>query len=337
MSCTCRRSLVADALENGVGVALVAALPGYTSTDMAMQHDWHLREKQDHLKQAAIQATQEMINWQHRHRMPDESKNEGGTETPEPAAGLPQEGLELEAPMRSYKRCVDSVLLERMAHADVFEIGTTPRFLFLLFGGSGVDQEEYERRSKTVIPIFGSVLEGLSNSNINAVMVYVSAPYDVPFNRFPTDPSSAATWNAHVLTELLEPWPQLPYFVSGFSGGAALALNGLEKDPRCFGGAALGADAIPPDFKCPNHWADKLRLYAAPHDRVCNHPANRRIAEALEGRGQAEEFELRSGGHSLPDYSTPDCLGELIRFAGSITPSAQAPGPGAHPGDAEKC
>ena len=115
-------------------------------------------------------------------------------------------------------------------------------------------------RSRSVIPIFGSVLERLEHRRLNLVMAHVTAPYDVPFNRFSADPSSADTWNAHVSAELLDPWSGLPYFVSGFSGGAALALNGLRRDPRCFGGAALGADAIPPEFVCPDHWAGKLRL-----------------------------------------------------------------------------
>lgn len=223
--------------------------------------------------------------------------------------------------MESYKRCVKSALLNRMAHADVFELGRTPRFLFVLFGGSGVDEEEYERRSKSVIPIFGEVLERLSKAGANLVMVYVSAPFDVPFARFGTDRPAAETWNAHVLTELLEPWLSLPYFVSGFSGGAALALNGLERDPRCFGGATLGGDGIPPGFVCPARWSGKLRLYGAPGDRVFNHPANRRIADDLEERGQAEQIELDSGGHQLTDYATPECLFELIRFAESIAPT----------------
>jgi predicted esterase len=222
--------------------------------------------------------------------------------------------------MRSYKRRIHSALLNRVAHADIFEVGAAPRFLFVLFGGSGVDEEEYERRSHTVIPVLGPVLERLAAGGMNVVAVYVSAPYDVPFNRFASNPAAAEAWNAHVLTELLEPWSKLPYFASGFSGGAALAFNGLQKDSRCFGGAALGADALPPGFVCPDHWAEKLRLYCAPHDRVCNHPANRRIADDLEGRGQAEQFELRSGAPQLADYATPECLGELIRFAGSVAP-----------------
>jgi hypothetical protein len=166
--------------------------------------------------------------------------------------------------MRSYKRRIHSALLNRVAHADIFEVGAAPRFLFVLFGGSGVDEEEYERRSHTVIPVLGPVLERLAAGGMNVVAVYVSAPYDVPFNRFASNPAAAEAWNAHVLTELLEPWSKLPYFASGFSGGAALAFNGLQKDSRCFGGAALGADALPPGFVCPDHWAEKLRLYCAP-------------------------------------------------------------------------
>ena len=57
VSYTYRHSFVTDALENGVGVAQVAELLGHTSTDMVMSHYQHLREKREHLKQAAIQAT----------------------------------------------------------------------------------------------------------------------------------------------------------------------------------------------------------------------------------------------------------------------------------------
>ena len=55
---TYRHSFVTDALENGVCVAQVAELLGHTSADMVMPHFQHLRGKREHLKQAAIQATQ---------------------------------------------------------------------------------------------------------------------------------------------------------------------------------------------------------------------------------------------------------------------------------------
>jgi hypothetical protein len=40
--------------------------------------------------------------------------------------------------------------LHRKAHADVFENGNRPRFLFVLFGGSGIDDAEYQNRANTV-------------------------------------------------------------------------------------------------------------------------------------------------------------------------------------------
>ena len=230
--------------------------------------------------------------------------------------------------MRSHKRLIHSALLNRMAHADVFEIGNGPAFLFMLFGGSGIDDEEYERRAQSVIPLFGQVLEDAARRVPSFVFAHVTAPYDLAFRGFPDDPPSAERWNAHVASELLEPWAALPYFVCGFSGGALLALSGLHRHPRCIGGAALGADALPRDFVCPEHWAGKLRLYATPNDTVCNHPANRRAAEALAAAGEAERFGLRSGGHRLSDYATQACLGELIGFAQGLTRGAAEAGNG---------
>lgn len=215
-----------------------------------------------------------------------------------------------------------SNLLRRMAHADVFELGASPRFLFVLFGGSGIDEDEYERRSKAVIPAFDHVLRTFSETN--AIMVHVTVPYDIPFARFAENASASELWKSHVLDELLSPWPNLPFFVCGFSGGVALALNGLHREARCFGGAALGADAIPKDFVCPDHWSEKLRLYSAPDDRVCHDPANRRVIETLEDRGVLEELHLRSGGHRLADYASAECLGEVLRLASSIVPASKS-------------
>jgi hypothetical protein len=207
---------------------------------------------------------------------------------------------------------IHSTLMGRIAHADVFKIGTAADLLFGLFGGSGINQQEYDRRGRSVIPIFEPLLDWLDKRPLNLVLVHITAPHDVPFTRFDSEPAAAATWNAHVATELLEPWSGLPWFVCGFSGGVALALNGVHRDSCCFGGAALGADAIPTDFVCPEHWTKPLQLYVAPQDRVCTRPDNRRIVEALVGRGQAEVVRLPSGGHSLADYCSTEGLGELI-------------------------
>src|SRR5581483_1436765 len=125
---------------------------------------------------------------QDRPARPDDSKSAGFP------AHLPNELPATEAAMRSHKRRIHSALLNRMAHADIFEVGDAPRFLFVLFGGSGVDEEEYERRSHTVIPVLGTVLERLAAGGMNVLAAYVSAPYDVPFNRFASNLAAAETW-----------------------------------------------------------------------------------------------------------------------------------------------
>ena len=213
--------------------------------------------------------------------------------------------------VNAYKRCIQSHILGRMAHADVFELSTMSAGLVVFFGGSGVDDEEYIKRSKTLVPVFDSVFDRNGESPIT--FVYICAPYDVPYNRFALERKALANWNAHVLTELLDPWNDLPFYVCSFSGGAALALNGVHQDPRCFGGAAFGADAIPASFKRPDHWMRPLQLYCGPHDAVCNHPANQELYARLELREQVSQVRLRQGGHRLVDYATPECLGEFVR------------------------
>jgi site-specific recombinase XerD len=52
-----RHSFATDALTRGVGIAQVADLLGHTSTDVVMRHYQHLRERTDHLRQAAVRAT----------------------------------------------------------------------------------------------------------------------------------------------------------------------------------------------------------------------------------------------------------------------------------------
>jgi integrase len=52
-----RHTFTTDALEHGAGIADVCELLGHTTTDMVMRHYQHLREKREHLRQAAIKAT----------------------------------------------------------------------------------------------------------------------------------------------------------------------------------------------------------------------------------------------------------------------------------------
>jgi hypothetical protein len=145
--------------------------------------------------------------------------------------------------------------------------------------------------------------------------VHVCAPFDGPIARFADFPGQRDRWNEHVLSELLGRWSALPFFVASFSGGSALTFNGVHEDERCFGGAALGTDAFPEQFKSPTHWRSRLRIYSARDDRVCNHPRNRETIDRLVCRGAADEIFLRVGGHRLEDYATMDCLGKLMQHA----------------------
>ncbi len=219
--------------------------------------------------------------------------------------------------MIKYKREFESVLLERAAHIDVIEVGENPQFVFLLFGGSGIDEEQYQMRSQTIIPVFDGVMESASNAGYRFIFIHVTAPYDIPYARFASEPDAARLWNSHVREELIGPWPALPMFVSGFSGGAALALNGVHLNANCIGGAAFGADAIPHKFELPKHWTNRLRLYSAPNDRVSNSSSNRRIVERLEICGYAEVKVMSRGGHSMADYATEEGVGGAIELAAS--------------------
>jgi integrase len=53
-----RHSFATEALANGAGLVEVCELLGHTSTDMVMRHYQHLGERREHLRQAAMKATQ---------------------------------------------------------------------------------------------------------------------------------------------------------------------------------------------------------------------------------------------------------------------------------------
>lgn len=219
---------------------------------------------------------------------------------------------------KSYKHAFMSRILNRDVHADVFELGSEPSRLVVFFGGSGIDEEEYARRGKSIVPIFDPLLESLAASDLNLAFMYVTAPYDVPFARFADFPDEKEKWNEHILEELIAPWQQFPVFLAAFSGGAALAFHGIHQSRRCCGGAAMGADGVPADFVCPEHWNAMLRLYAAPNDRVCHNPRNRELFEGLMRRGQVEELEMPFGEHRLADYIENGSVEDVLRFAATV-------------------
>lgn len=208
------------------------------------------------------------------------------------------------------KHFVESPLLGRRAYLDVFEFSADPEYLLLFFGGSGIDEGEYQRRGQSIIPIFDPLFAAVENCQLT--FVHVCAPFDVPFARFADFPDQLARWNEHVRLEILERWRGLPFFVASFSGGAALGFSGVHEDQCSFGGAALGVDALPEQFSSPAHWDSRLRIYSARDDRVCHQPRNRETIDRLVCNGEADEISLRAGGHRLEDYSTLECLGALM-------------------------
>ncbi|QDS97194.1 hypothetical protein HG15A2_04540 [Adhaeretor mobilis] len=223
-----------------------------------------------------------------------------------------------EEKMKKSKQRLNSKVLGpgRPVHADVFKLGPSTDRVVLLFGGSGISEEEYAERSETIIPVFDKLLQRLPESN--TTFLHATAPYDVPFARFENEPAQAEVWNQHVVSELLQPWKDLPYWACGYSGGAALALNGIHDRKYCVGGAVFGADQVPPDFTCPAQWARPLLMYRGKFDPVCHDPRNRDVASRLNDQGQAEVIDLSAGHHRLADYACHDGVGHLLTLAAAM-------------------
>ncbi len=226
--------------------------------------------------------------------------------------------------MKGTKLVARSGLLGREFHADAFLAGEAPRFLALMFGGSGVDEATYGARCATLVPAFDAALARLERE-ASFAFVYVTAPRDVPFARFDDEPEESARWNRHVCAELLplvETWlgaaRPLPRYLIGYSGGAALALSGHHLDAPCFGAGMLGADGLPERFLRGPGWPEPLTLYYNRDDAVFD--TARPAVDALVATGAAQHFRRLPGGHGLADYVANESFGELIRRAARTGP-----------------
>lgn len=206
--------------------------------------------------------------------------------------------------MKRYKHLVQSKILNRSAHADIFEIGVggDAANLYIFFGGSGIDESVYHERAESIMPLFDSSLLKLELRNVNAVLVFVTSPHDVSFERIASDSAVAQQWEQHVLDELCSQWQGHKFYLMAFSGGAALALNGLHRHPNCVGAAMFGADDFPTHWKGPEAWKHPVQLFCARDDRVCCAPVAMSRFKSLEKTGQVEWIECASGGHSLKNY-----------------------------------
>ena len=192
----------------------------------------------------------------------------------------------------------ESKVLGREVHLDVFEFGK-PTFNLLLFGGTGIDEEEYQLRKESIIPLFNH----LEDDKVEDVrIVYSTAPFDVPFARFGEFPNEISRWNRHVIEDVFERWKGDSFLVSSFSGSVSLVLNGIEKEKNCVGAAVLAPDGLRPDFSSPKHWQNRLIVFSSPSDRICSDPENRMIIETLVQSGEASEVEVAARSHTLFEY-----------------------------------
>ena len=139
-----------------------------------------------------------------------------------------------------------SRILNRDFHVDHFRPESTPCFQVLLFGGSGVNEEEYHRRMSSLVPVFGPYLDELEKEWLDTpfCFTYITAPYDLAFQRMSADDTMQEKWSAHIQQDLLPRLPELPIYWIGYSGGFILGWYALEDDKRCFGAGGLGADQL---------------------------------------------------------------------------------------------
>jgi hypothetical protein len=166
------------------------------------------------------------------------------------------------------------------------------------------------------------------------VLVYVTAPYDVPYARFeataralPEDEldalySETDRWNTHVATEILPLVPDAPLCLAAHSGGLALAWYGLEDHPTCIGLWALGADAISPSWVRGERWSGPAVIRYNRGDRV--RAANQHALAALSSRGVVRVVDTGTAehGHGLEDYGRSGALSALVldTVAAAATP-----------------
>ena len=221
--------------------------------------------------------------------------------------------------MISRKYIAESEILGRNFHLDLFKTKARPSFLVIMFGGSGISEQEYRRRLQTSAHVFGPKLLELEQE-FSFAFTYVTAPYDIPFNDFSRQEDEAARWKKHVSSDILPLWPDLPHYFIGYSGGFALAVQGLQGDRLCFGGSALGGDCISDGLEENCSRLEPIALYYNKEDRV--YSSNRQAISELEEAGLARCFRKLPGGHDLDDYINNDSFSGLVRRAAHLQRSA---------------
>jgi len=74
--------------------------------------------------------------------------------------------------MKKEKISASSEILKREFFIDLFISKEKVKFLIMYYGGSGVDRTRYEKRSKTIIPVFDTCF--LQQQELAFVFCYIS-------------------------------------------------------------------------------------------------------------------------------------------------------------------
>ena len=217
-------------------------------------------------------------------------------------------------PIKSEKIIRPSRVLARDFHFDLPtpEDGSEPEFLHVHFGGSGITPSEYERRAKGVNPVLAKHLSTLLDE-FPFALAFVTAPYDLAYARIEHDEDIADVWNQHFYDELMPELPDLPFFVSGFSGGMALALSGPHQHARCFGAGGIGPDDVPESLAVNRNFIEPIACIYNLSDRV--YSENKKILEMLEKKNLVQVVQKLPGGHDFKNYLRNQSFAGLVRRA----------------------
>ena len=153
--------------------------------------------------------------------------------------------------MKGKKIKAYSKILEREFHIDEFTNSEEPKGVILWFG-RGVDEELYNIRGKNINLFLDKEwirLRKQLKMDLPFTFIFLTGPYDIRINDFTE--TEKEKWVEHIKTDIMSRYPNLPFYLIGNSGGAALALNGVHKLSNIVGAGCIGGDDIPADLEIP--------------------------------------------------------------------------------------
>lgn len=228
--------------------------------------------------------------------------------------------------MRAQKVVRHSAVLGRRFHIDRVDGAGDPKCVILFFGGSGVSSTEYDARLETLHPAIAAFADETEVENL--VLVYVTAPPDVPYAHFARAESAQIgddarerlyaaidRWNEHVTREILPLVPPSRICLAAHSGGVALAWNGLHDLEVCRALFALGADGLVGGMSRGQAWEGPARLYYNRGDGVRKKNQHALAALAAQETVQIVEAGGTAAGHELEAYVASGAMRTLALSA----------------------